>query len=88
MDEDIIINSHPGSRGGRLGDKILPFCIEADGTFIPEHIGQGKKLPGAGQYLMGCVFALQFVVKIKLLELDVVPEVVAFYSFPGHHELL
>jgi hypothetical protein len=68
-----------------LSNKILPISIEADGSFIPEHVGQGKKFLGAGQYLMGCVFALQFIVKIKLLELNVVPEVVTFYYFPGHH---
>jgi len=63
----------------------LPFGVEADGPFISEHVGQGKKFLGAGQYLMGHVFALQFIVKIKLLELNVVPKVIAFYRFPGHH---
>jgi hypothetical protein len=63
----------------------LPIGIEADGSFIPEHVGQGKKFLGTGQYLVGYVFAFQFVVKIKLPELNVIPEVIAFYGFPGHH---
>jgi hypothetical protein len=63
----------------------LPIGIEADRPFIPEHIRQGKKFLGAGQYLMGRVFTLQFIVKIKLPELNVIPEVIAFYNFPGHH---
>jgi hypothetical protein len=63
----------------------LSFGVEADRPFIPEHVGQRKEFLGTGQYLMGYVFALQFVVKIKLLELDVVPKVIAFYCFPGHH---